>query len=147
MVRISWNLELLREFNQNWRIGLSNSSSFRSPVSSELYGFGGNTNLNLKLINRQRLILKELKNSDLNLSLFRNNLTNLIDFDYQNYVLKNISEASNKGIEIRYRMNTESWDLAILLRSQDPKDNNGNQLLRRSKRSGSLTLSRDLYGF
>ena len=62
-------------------------------------------------------------------------------------MLKNISEASNKGIEIRYRMNTESWDLAILLRSQDPKDNNGNQLLRRSKRSGSLTLSRDLYGF
>ena len=29
--------ELLREFNQNWRIGLSNLS-FRSPVSSELYG-------------------------------------------------------------------------------------------------------------
>ncbi len=30
---LSWNLELLREFNRNWRIGLSNSSSFRSPVS------------------------------------------------------------------------------------------------------------------
>ncbi len=145
---LSWNLELLREFNQSWRIGLSNSSSFRSPVSSELYGFGGNTNLKPEINKSTEINIKKIKkNSDLNLSLFRNNLTNLIDFDYQNYVLKNISEASNKGIEIRYRMNTESWDLAILLRSQDPKDNNGNQLLRRSKRSGSLTLSRDLYGF
>ena len=145
---LSWNLELLREFNRNWRIGLSNSSSFRSPVSSELYGFGGNTNLKPEINKSTEINIKRIKkNSDLNLSLFRNNLTNLIDFDYQNYVLKNISEASNKGIEIRYRMNTESWDLAILLRSQDPKDNNGNQLLRRSKRSGSLTLSRDLYGF
>ena len=145
---LSWNLELLREFNQNWRIGLSNSSSFRSPVSSELYGFGGNTNLKPEINKSTEINIKRIKkNSNFNLSLFRNNLTNLIDFDYQNYVLKNISEASNKGIEIRYRMNTESWDLAILLRSQDPKDNNGNQLLRRSKRSGSLTLSRDLYGF
>ena len=42
---LSWNLELLREFNQNWRIGLSNSSSFRSPVSSELYGFECETTL------------------------------------------------------------------------------------------------------
>jgi len=145
---LSWNLELLREFNQNWGIGLSNSSSFRSPVSSELYGFGCNTNLKPEINKSTEINIKKIKkNSNLNLSLFRNNLTNLIDFDYQNYVLKNISKASNKGIEIRYRMNTESWDLAILLRSQDPKDNYGNQLLRRSKRSGSLTLSRDLYGF
>ena len=58
---LSWNLELLREFNQNWRIGLSNSSSFRSPVSSELYGFGGNTNLKPEINKSTRLILKELK--------------------------------------------------------------------------------------
>jgi vitamin B12 transporter len=71
----------------------------------------------------------------------------LIDFDYQDYVLKNIIKSSNKGIEVRYKLNMDEWDLMILMRSQDPEDNEGKQLLRRSKTSGSLTLTKDIYGY
>ena len=37
------------------------------------------------------------------------------------------------------------WSLSIFLRIQDPKDLDDNQLLRRSKKSFSLTLTRETY--
>ena len=42
---LSWNIEGMWNLNNEWRMGLTNGSSFRSPLSSELYGFGGNINL------------------------------------------------------------------------------------------------------
>mgnify|MGYP001274606992 FL=1 len=145
---LSWNIEFLRELNQTWKVGMSNASSFRSPVSSELYGFGGNIDLKPEINKSTEINIKKInKNSDLNISLFSNKLSNLIDFDYQDYVLKNIIKSSNKGIEVRYKLNMDEWDLMILMRSQDPEDNEGKQLLRRSKTSGSLTLTKDIYGY
>ena len=145
---LSWNIELLRELNQKWKVGISNASSFRSPVSSELYGFGGNIDLKPEINKSTEINIKKInKNSDLNISVFSNKLSNLIDFDYQDYVLKNIIKSSNKGIEVRYKLNMDEWDLMILMRSQDPEDNEGKQLLRRSKTSGSLTLTKDIYGY
>ena len=144
---LSWNIELLRGINRGWKIGILRGSSFRSPVSSELYGFGGNLNLEPEINRSTEVSLKRVEeNFDLSLSVFQNDLTNLITFDYQDYVLKNISESSNKGLEIRYRLKTDKWDLSLILKSQRPEDNDGNQLLRRSKRSSSLTLTRDFQG-
>ena len=145
---LSWNIELLRELNKKWKVGISNASSFRSPVSSELYGFGGNIDLKPEINKSTEINIKKInKNSDLNISVFNNKLSNLIDFDYQDFVLKNIIKSSNKGIEVRYKLDMDEWDLMILMRSQDPKDNEGKQLLRRSKTSGSLTLTKDIYGY
>ena len=144
---LSWNIELLKGINRGWKIGILRGSSFRSPVSSELYGFGGNLNLEPEINRSTEVSLKRVEdNFDLSLSVFQNDLTNLITFDYQDYVLKNISESSNKGLEIRYRLKTDKWDLSLILKSQRPEDNDGNQLLRRSKRSSSLTLTRDFQG-
>jgi len=144
---LSWNIELLKGISRGWKIGILRGSSFRSPVSSELYGFGGNLNLEPEINRSTEVSLKRVEdNFDLSLSVFQNDLTNLITFDYQDYVLKNISESSNKGLEIRYRLKTDKWDLSLILKSQRPEDNDGNQLLRRSKRSSSLTLTRDFQG-
>ena len=145
---LSWNFEILKDLNESWRIGISSGSSFRSPVSSELFGFGGNVNLEPEINRSREINLKRtLQNTDLSLLIFRSNFTNLINFDYQDYVLKNINKASNKGLEVRYKLQKEDWDLLMAVKAQDPKDETGNQLLRRSKKSASFTLSRELNRF
>ena len=144
---LSWTAEILRNINRSWQVGVLSGSSFRSPVSSELYGFGGNLNLEPEINKSKELSLKKLNNnSNLKFSIFDNDLTNLINFDYQDYVLKNISKSSNKGLEIRYDLKKDNWDLLLILKNQKPKDNEGRQLLRRSKNLASLVLSKELRG-
>ena len=144
---LSWTAEILRNINRSWQVGVLSGSSFRSPVSSELYGFGGNLNLEPEINKSKELSLKKLNNnSNLKFSIFDNDLTNLINFDYQDYVLKNISKSSNKGLEIRFDLQKDNWDLLLILKNQKPKDNEGRQLLRRSKNLASLVLSKELRG-
>lgn len=145
---LSWNVEGLRNLNSKWKIGLSRGSSFRSPVSSELYGFGGNIFLEPEINSSSEINIKRIReNSRLNISVFKNNVTNLIDFDYQDYVLKNITQTTNEGLEIRYKLLGNDWDVNFTFRAQDPKDNQGEQLLRRSKKSASFSLTKNINGF
>ena len=145
---LSWNVEGLRNLNSKWKMGLSRGSSFRSPVSSELYGFGGNIFLEPEINSSSEINIKRIKeNSRLNISVFKNNVTNLIDFDYQDYVLKNITQTTNEGLEIRYKLLGNDWDINFTFRAQDPKDNQGEQLLRRSKKSASFSLTKNINGF
>ena len=145
---LSWNVEGLRDLNSKWKMGLSRGSSFRSPVSSELYGFGGNIFLEPEINSSSEINIKRIKeNSRLNISVFKNNVTNLIDFDYQDYVLKNITQTTNEGLEIRYKLLGNDWDINFTFRAQDPKDNQGKQLLRRSKKSASFSLTKNINGF
>lgn len=145
---LSWNVEGLRNLNSKWKMGLSRGSSFRSPVSSELYGFGGNIFLEPEINSSSEINIKRIReNSRLNISVFKNNVTNLIDFDYQDYVLKNITQTTNEGLEIRYKLLGNNWDINFTFRAQDPKDNQGKQLLRRSKKSASFSLTKNINGF
>ena len=143
---LSWNIEGMWNLSNEWRMGLTNGSSFRSPLSSELYGFGGNINLKPEINKSTELNFKrDTKAQEISIAFFDSQLTNLIAFDYQDYVLKNITESTNKGLDIKYKLNEGLWNLSIFLRIQDPKDLDGNQLLRRSKKSASLTLTRETY--
>ena len=143
---LSWNIEGMWNLTNEWRMGLTNGSSFRSPLSSELYGFGGNINLKPEINKSTELNFKrDTKAQEISIAFFDSQLTNLIAFDYQDYVLKNITESTNKGLDIKYKLNEGLWNLSIFLRIQDPKDLEGNQLLRRSKKSASLTLTRETY--
>ena len=143
---LSWNIEGMWNLSNEWRMGLTNGSSFRSPLSSELYGFGGNINLKPEINKSTELNFKrDTKAQEISIAFFDSQLTNLIAFDYQDYVLKNITESTNKGLDIKYKLNEGRWNLSVFLRIQDPKDLEGNQLLRRSKKSASLTLTRETY--
>jgi vitamin B12 transporter len=144
----SWNVEGLRDLNSKWKMGLSRGSSFRSPVSSELYGFGGNIFLEPEINSSSEINIKRIgESSRLNISVFKNNVANLIDFDYQDYVLKNITQTTNEGLEVRYKLLRNDWDINLTFRAQDPKDNQGEQLLRRSKKSASISLTKNINGF
>ena len=144
----SWNLGFLHQLTGPWSLYLNSGSAFRSPNSAELYGFGSNEKLLPEVSKSQELSLSRVKKKTaLKLVVFKSNTSNLINFDYRDYVLKNIEEASNSGIEVRYKWINNLVSGSFILRKQNPQDQNYNQLLRRSKLSSSLNLSKNISGY
>jgi len=144
----SWNLGFLHQLTGLWSLYLNSGSAFRSPNSAELYGFGSNQELLPEVSKSHEISLSQIKkNSALKFVVFKTSTSNLINFDYRDYVLKNIEEASNSGIEVRYKWINNLLNGSFILRKQNPQDQNQNQLLRRSKLSSSLNLSRNISGY
>ena len=140
----SWNINYKKNFNPAWSIRLSSGSAFRSPNSSELYGYGSNINLKPESSKGYEISVdKIIKESTLSLSVFKNDIDNLINFDFQEFILKNIEQSSTKGLELRYLWKNKFIGGRLLIRSQDPKDQMGQQLARRSKKSISLNIYRE----
>ena len=143
--KFSWNLGFLKQINNFWSLMVNSGESFRSPNSSELFGYGSNLKLQPETSMSYELntIRRVNKNNLLSIVLFKNKTRNLINFDFQDYILKNIEQGKTRGTELRYKWSNKSLQLNVLLRNQDPKDQDGNLLLRRSKRSISLNLNKN----
>ena len=141
----SWNIGYKRAFNQKWIFRFNSGSAFRSPNSSELYGYGSNLNLKPEISLGQEVALEKIADdSIISLVAFNNKIKDLINFDFDGNTLKNISQSTNRGLEVRYIWKNKTINGRFLLRYQNPKDNLGLQLLRRSKKSLSANIYRDL---
>jgi len=141
----SWNIGYKRAFNQKWVFRFNSGSAFRSPNSSELYGYGSNLNLKPEISLGQEVALEKIADdSIISLVAFNNKIKDLINFDFDENILKNISQSTNRGLEVRYIWKNKTINGRFLLRYQNPKDNLGLQLLRRSKKSLSANIYRDL---
>lgn len=146
--QMSWNIGFLRNFSKNWSVNLAAGKAFRSPNSSELYGFGSNLNLKPEESRSKEIgFTKRIPESSMSVVYFNNETLNLINFDYVDYVLKNIEKSSNSGFEIRYEWLNKSFEGNFIVRLQDPKDQDNKLLLRRSKKSFSLNLSKELFKY
>jgi len=140
----SWNIGYKRALNRQWLFRLNGGSAFRSPNSSELYGYGSNLYLKPEISLGQEVALEKMvNNSTISLVAFNNKIKDLINFDFNESILKNILQSTNRGFEVRYRWNNRAINGKLLLRYQNPKDNLGLQLLRRSKHSFSANVYRD----
>ena len=141
----SWNIGYKKKLNPLWSIRLNGGSAFRSPNTSELYGYGSNINLHPEVSKGQEFAIEKTGNlSVFSLVAFNNDIKNLINFNFDANMLKNIKNSNTRGFEIRYLWKERPINGRLLLRYQDPKDEAGLQLLRRSKKSLSLNLYRDL---
>ena len=69
--------------------------AFRSPNSSELYGYGANLELKPESSKSYELSLirKKIKGKAISLVFFSNQIKNLIDFNFSEYILKNIKQS------------------------------------------------------
>jgi len=144
-VQESWNISFKKDLNYEWYVRLSSGVAFRSPNSSELYGFGSNLFLKPETSNGQEIGFEKIVN-DTNLSfiIFKNKIKNLINFNYQTYILENIEGSKIGGLEIRYIWKNRPIQGRLLFRYQNPKDYLGKQLFRRSKKSFSINIYKEL---
>ena len=140
----SWNIGLTTSLNRQWVFRFNSGSAFRSPNSSELYGYGSNLNLKPEISLGQEVAFEKIAiNSTISLVVFNNKIKDLINFDFDENILKNITHSTNRGFEVRYIWKNKTINGRFLLRYQNPKDNLGLQLFRRSKKSFSANVYRD----
>jgi len=143
----AWNISLIRLINNNHSIILSSGTAFRSPNSSELYGYGANKLLIPETSKSHEIILKHnLKYSSFSSVVFKNKTSNLINFDYDQNFLRNIDKSLTKGAELRFRWENKIINGRVILRLQEPIDGQGNLLLRRSKKSLGMNLYKTFKG-
>ena len=143
--KLSWNLGYLKHLNKIWTVVLNSGEAFRSPNSSELYGYGANLELKPETSNSHELsAIRKINQNDLfSLVFFINKTQNLINFDFSDYILKNIKQSNTKGAELKYKWKNKAINGNMLIRIQDPKNQEGKQLQRRSRRSISINLIKE----
>ncbi|WP_455206242.1 TonB-dependent receptor domain-containing protein [Kaarinaea lacus] len=117
-------------------------TGFRAPTPVDRYGFGGNPDLkaetsqNIELGSRFKLDDRHA----FSLSLFQNDIDNLINWNSATSALENIGRTRIRGLELGYQLRQKNWSSHVEIIFQDPRDRaTGDILLRRAKRS--LTAS------
>ncbi len=130
------------------RLWASYGRGFRAPSLGELYyPFAGNPALEA-----ERSTSSELGASwavagsgTVRLALFRNRITNLIDFDYARSRYENISAAAQDGAELAWALRREGLGaLDLQVSYLDARNEAGEALLRRPRWSAAATLHRPL---
>lgn len=136
--KTTYNVDYGYAISPKFRLLAGVGTGFRAPTPVDLYGFGGNADLeaetsqNIEVGSRYKLD----DHHSFSLSLYQNDINNLINWDSETNMLENIGEARIRGLEFGYRLKLQKWVSRVDVALQDPVDlSTGNILLRRAKRS------------
>ena len=146
--QLIWNINFIQNLEWGWDLKLSKGKAFRSPNSSELYGFGSNIDLKPETSNSYEIGLnKRFHERDLSFVYFNNDTNNLINFDYIDYILKNTAKSKNSGFELRVKWLNTLLNGNLVLRTQNPTNQDKERLLRRSKNSISFNFNKSIHKY
>jgi vitamin B12 transporter len=146
----SWNTEYGLDFAHGIRFSASAGRGFRAPSSLDLYGFGGNPDLDPEVSrNIEFAVAQNIGNTHaFRIGYFRNRIKDLISYVVTDPATfagenQNIEKASIRGTELSYRFSGQSWRFRSEVTIQDPKDRISNeQLLRRAKKMLTMSIGR-----
>ena len=125
------------------------ATAFRAPSASDLYGYGGNINLQPETAKNYEVGAKYQINATHHLSAaaFHNQVDNLINFIETApfsgiYQGENIDKVLIKGVELghRFTLNNLHWNTSIVIQSPHNEVTNSS-LLRRAHRTFSSSVS------
>jgi vitamin B12 transporter len=134
------------QLNSNWRTTASYGTAFKAPTFNDVFapvGWGANPDLKPEESKNIEASLRYADNvTNLSLTMYRNEIKNLIAYKYPSMV--NINQAEIKGLTITASEVWDSWLLKGNIDIQSPKDSNTDNLLPlRANRHGSLNLTRE----
>jgi vitamin B12 transporter len=146
----SWNLEYGFDLSETTRVTAGTGRAFRAPSSLDLYGFGGNPELDPEISrNWEAAIVHRIgRTQELRVGGFRNEIDDLIEFvftDPDDFVgeNRNVDEARIEGVEVAYSFQGADWGFRTELTFQDAKDRTtGGRLLRRADRILTMDATR-----
>lgn len=143
----TYNLDYSYALSQQLTLLAGVGTGFRSPTPVDRYGFGGNSELmaetskNIELGSRYKLDDRH----SFSLSLYQNDIDNLINWNSATSMLENIGETRIRGLELGYRFRQQNWASRIDVIFQDPRDRTtGDILLRRAKRTLTASVQYDI---
>jgi vitamin B12 transporter len=147
---VTWNAGFGVELGAGGLLVASAGTGFRAPDATDLFGFGGNADLDpeesrsYELSYRQPIGARQA----LTLTAFRNDIDDLIEFvvldpDTFEGENRNVARARIDGFEAGWRYEGERWSARATATLQDPRDEiTDARLLRRARESYTAALAR-----
>jgi vitamin B12 transporter len=143
----TWNAEYGFDATDKLRLTTSAGRAVRAPLASERFGCCGNPNLREEdaITVDAGLQWQFSTRQNLSLGIFATQIDDLIaSSGPPTYELGNIQKVKIKGIEAGYHLNRMNWSLSANGILQDPENKtDGTTLLRRSKKSATVSASRN----
>lgn len=151
---VTGNAEAAFAIGENSELAFGAGTAFRAPDATDLYGFGGNPDLepeeseSFEASWRQRVGEKQ----SFSLTLFRTEIDGLIDFfvtdpDTFEGENRNVDRARIEGAEAEWRYDGEAWSTRASATLQDARDTVTDlRLLRRARENFTLALARRFRG-
>ncbi len=146
----TWDTTLGYRFTDSTNVYVSAGTGFKAPSFFDLFGFGGNPDLDPEKSTNYEVGIKHRISTGNNLSVtaFQNEIDDLISYvdpdgffgllPGQNI---NVDKARIRGVELEYRYAIGNWSGQVSASYQDPEDRTtGDQLARRAKKSFATTL-------
>jgi vitamin B12 transporter len=146
----TWNAEYGFAFGNGALLTASAGSGFRAPDATDLYGFGGNPDLEPEESLSYELSWRQPigERQAFSLTAFRNDIDELIEFvvidpdtfDGEN---RNVARARIEGVEAGWHYDGDLWSARATATLQDPRDRTTDaRLLRRARENYTAALAR-----
>ncbi len=127
-----------------WKLIVNASSAFNVPPLGYLYDlFSGNPALLPETARSAELGLQWAQDGQVvRATLFNTRIANLLQYDFATFSFNNVSDASNKGLELSYTGKAAGANLRASLTLQNPRDEStGQRLMRRARAMAALGAS------
>tara|TARA_B100000686_G_C16800236_1_gene985418 strand:+ start:2319 stop:4130 length:1812 start_codon:yes stop_codon:yes gene_type:complete len=143
----TWNAEYALKLSEKWVLRTGFARAFRAPDATDRFGWGGNPNLNPELSNETQLSISYNGDSrhSLSLQLYKNDISDLIEFNMATFELANIAKAKIRGAELNWNYESSDFSVrgSIVKQAADnPLDNV--RLLRRPEDSITLSIIKNI---
>jgi vitamin B12 transporter len=146
----TWNAEYGLAFGAGTLFTIAAGTAFRAPDATDLYGFGGNPELDPEQSQSFEASWRQAvgERQSFSLTAFRNNIDELIEFvvtdpstfDGEN---RNVAKARIEGVEAAWHYDGERWGARAAATLQDPRDRTTDaRLLRRARENYTAAVAR-----
>ncbi|NNF40257.1 MAG: TonB-dependent receptor [Woeseiaceae bacterium] len=143
----TWNAEYAFRLTDALTLNAGLAHAFRAPDASDRFGFGGSPDLRPEVADERQLGLRYKPGArhSIELSLYANDIEDLVEFDLQTFTLQNLSKARIQGAQLGYEYRSTDFVLrADLVRQRADDAASGTRLLRRAEQSATLSYTQNL---
>lgn len=146
---VTWNAQYGISIGEGLRVTLGAGKAFRAPDATDLYGFGGNPDLDPEVSTQYEIGLRQSigEQHAFFVNAFRNDIDDLIIYVFDpltfDGINENVERARIEGIEAGYAFEGEQWHVRAEATWQDPVNRDtGERLLRRARENYLLAVDR-----
>ena len=128
----------------DWKLIATASTAFNLPPLGYLFDpFSGNPLLLPETARSAEVGVQWAHNAQVvRATVFKTRISNLLQYNFATFVFDNVTDASNRGLEVSYTGKLSSADVRASLTLQDPVDETtGLRLIRRARTMGSFGAS------
>jgi len=143
----TWNAEYAFDLSDDLTLNVGLGHAFRAPDATDRFGFGGNPNLDPEVADNAQIGLRYSAGNRhrIELEAYRNDIEDLIEFDFLTFTLANVGKAEIRGVQLGYEYGGDSFTLRTELVSQEADNaTTGTRLLRRADQSASISYTQNI---